>query len=334
MSAVEIVRAGVVESRHEVHIAVCDASGSLIAETGEASGPTFYRSAAKPLQALPLVEEGIADRYSLTPAELALCCASHEGEAEHVEGVRSILAKAGVDESLLTCGPHAPFSQRSADALARDGVEPQRIHNNCSGKHAGMLALAVGMGWEPVDYHLPDHPVQRRMQAEIERWTGLPRVTIATGIDGCGVVCFAVPLDVMATSFARFADAARSEEPVSRIVAAMTSHPFMVGGTGRTCTDVMEVGRGAVFVKLGAEGVYAGGVPERGLGFAIKVADGGRRAVEVALVHTLAELGVLASIQVEALAQHGRPDQTNTRGEVVGSIRPAISLSSPAAARA
>lgn len=326
MSAVEIVRAGVVESRHEVHIAVSEVSGTLVARLGDTAGLTYYRSAAKPLQALPLVEEGIADRYALSPAELALCCASHEGEAEHVEGVRSILAKAGADEGLLACGPQVPFSPRSAQALARAGDEPKRIHNNCSGKHAGMLALAVGMGWDPAGYHLPDHPVQRRMLAEIARWTRLSVGEIATGVDGCGVVCFAVPLDVMAASFARFAEQSRSDGGPSRIVSAMTAHPFMVGGTGRTCTDVMEVGEGAVFVKLGAEGVYAGGVPERGFGFAIKVADGGRRAVEVALVRTLGEMGAFSTAQVDALAKHGRPELINTRGEIVGLVRPDFSL--------
>ena len=314
------------ESRHRVHIAVCDERGSLVAELGDSKDITYYRSAAKPIQALPLAEEGIADRFGLTPAELALCCASHEGEPAHVAGARSILAKAGVEEALLRCGPHAPFSAESARALVLAGDEPRRIHNNCSGKHAGMLALAVGMGWDPVDYHRAEHPVQRRMQTEVARWSGVGPDEQATGVDGCGVVCFAVPLDAMAASFARFGAASRADGVTARIVGAMTAHPFMVGGTGRTCSDVMEVAGGSVFVKLGAEGVYGGGIPEVGLGFAIKVADGGRRAVEVALIRTLEELGALSAAQVDALAAHGRPDVLNTRGEVVGVVRPAFSL--------
>ena len=326
MSAVEVVRGSVVESRHRVQIAVCDEAGAVVASLGDTTSLTYYRSAAKPLQALPLVEEGIADRLGITPSEIALCCASHEGEAEHVEGARSILARAGVDESLLRCGPHMPFSQDAARALERAGEEAGRIHNNCSGKHVGMLAFAVAMGWDPDDYHLARHPVQERMLDEVARWSRIAAEEIVTGVDGCGVVCFAVPLDVMAASFGRFAAASTREKAVGRVVGAMTDHPFMVGGTGRTCTEVMEVAGDRVFVKLGAEGVYGGGLPERGLGFAIKVLDGGRRAVAVALIHTLEELEVLSSDEVEALARHGRPDVCNTRGEVVGEIRPAFSL--------
>jgi L-asparaginase II len=324
MSHVEVLRGGVVESRHRVSVAVCDASGRLVASIGEADGVTFYRSAAKPMQALPLVEEGVADRLGLTSDELALCCASHEGSPEHVSAARSILAKAGVNEELLRCGAHAPYSAKAARALYAGGGAPQRIHNNCSGKHAGMLALAVGKGWDPVDYHLVDHPVQERMLDEIARWSEVPRRDVAVAVDGCGVPCFAVTLERMATAFARFARAAAAGEAPAKIVRAMTGRPFMVGGEGRACTDVMARSGGRVFVKLGAEGVYGGGLPSEGLGFAIKVADGGRRAVEVALVRVLELLGALTSAEVAALARHGRPAVRNTRGEVVGEIRPAF----------
>ena len=326
MGVVEVVRGGVVESRHDVHVVVTDVEGSIVASTGDPTPLTYYRSAAKPIQALPLVEEGIADRFGLSGEELALCCGSHEGEPEHVAGARSILAKAGVPEDLLRCGAHLPFSADAARYVTQAGGVAERIHNNCSGKHAGMLALAVGMGWDPVDYHEAAHPVQQRMLSEVRRWTGLEAEDIPSGIDGCGVVCFAVPLNKMADSMARFADAARLGKPVGRVVAAMTKYPFMVGGTGRTCTDVMRRAGGRVFVKLGAEGVYAGGVPDRGLGFAIKVVDGGRRAVEVALVQTLTDLAVLSEDDACALAAHGNPEVRNTRDEVVGEVRSAFSL--------
>ncbi|NNL30249.1 MAG: asparaginase, partial [Gemmatimonadetes bacterium] len=266
MSDVEVVRGGVVESRHSVHVAVVNADGALVAALGDPSALTYYRSAAKPMQALPLVEEGIADRFGLTSEEVALCCASHEGEARHVEGALAILAKAGVDADLLRCGPHPPYSRQAAIELIRAGREPARVHNNCSGKHAGMIALAVGMGWDPLDYHLADHPVQRRMIEEVVRWSGLPEDRLPTGVDGCGVVCFAAPLRDMARSFATFTSDADEGGEAAKIVAAMTSHPFMVGGTGRTCTDVMDVAGDAVFVKLGAEGVYGGGLRGRGVG--------------------------------------------------------------------
>ena len=326
MSHVEVVRAGTVESRHRVHVAVRDAAGAPVASLGRSDRPTFYRSAAKPMQALPLVEEGVADRIGLTEAELALCCASHEGEPEHVEGARSILARAGAAEELLRCGPHAPYSSAAARTLAERGERPARIHNNCSGKHAGMIALALGMGWDPLACHRAGHPVQERMLDEVVRWTGLERSSIPVGVDGCGVVCFAAPLDAMARSFAAFTAAADRGEGSARVVDSMTRHPFMVGGTGRTCTDVMRIAGDRVFVKLGAEGVYGGGLRGRGVGFAIKVEDGGRRAVEVALVHVLASLGVLDAAEVAALERHGNPPVKNTLGEVVGEVRAAFEL--------
>lgn len=333
MSYVEVLRGTLVESRHAVHVVVADGDGVVVASTGDVDRPTYYRSAAKPFQALPLVEEGVVDRFGLTTAELALCCASHEGEPAHVAGARSILAKAGADETLLRCGPHAPFASGAARELARAGAEPERIHNNCSGKHAGMIVLALALGWDPVDYHRLAHPVQQRMLDEVARWSGLSRDAIPTGVDGCGVACFAVPLGVMAASFARFAVASASGEPARRVVDAMTGEPFMVGGTGRTCTEVMEVCEGDVFVKLGAEGVYGGGVPARGLGFAIKVEDGGRRAVEAALMRTLSEIGALSGEQRQALARHGHPEVRNTRDEIVGEVRASFALDHAVARR-
>jgi L-asparaginase II len=323
---VEVVRGGTVESRHTVHVAVQDARGRTLAAVGDPSVLTFHRSAAKPMQALPLVEEGVVERFGLTPSELALCCASHEGEPRHVDGARSILGKAGADEGLLRCGPHLPYSEAAAHALVEAGASPGRIHNNCSGKHAGMIALAVAMGWDPADYHRAEHPVQQRMAREVTRWSGLAAERIPTAVDGCGVVCFATPLDVMAGAFARYVAEADAGEPAATVVEAMTAHPFMVGGTGRTCTDVMELAGDRVFVKLGAEGVYGGGVRGLGIGFAIKVADGGRRAVEVALVRVLASLGVLDAAEVQSLSDHGNPVLRNTLGGVVGEVRAAFEL--------
>lgn len=323
---VEVVRGDIVESRHRVHVAVVTADGDIIASVGDIDQYTYYRSAAKPVQALPLVEERVVERLGLTVEELALCCASHEGEPEHVAGARSILEKAGADESMLSCGAHAPYSPEAAGVLAEAGEAPGRIHNNCSGKHAGMIALAVSMGWDPTDYHRAEHPVQCRMLEEVVRFSGIPVEGIPTGVDGCGVVCFAVPLRDMARSFGTFARAGDRGEAAGRVVDAMTTAPFMVGGTGRTCTEVMEVAGDRVFVKLGAEGVYGAGVRGRGWGVAIKVEDGGRRAVEVALIHTLHALGALTDEEARALRAHGHPDVRNTRDEIVGELRPAFDL--------
>lgn len=326
MGVIEVVRGTTVEARHRVHVAVVDAAGVLVASVGDPAMATGYRSAAKPFQALPLVEDGVMERFGLTLEELALCCASHEGEDAHVAGARSILAKAGLDESALRCGPHPPFSEASARALTLRGEEPGRIHNNCSGKHAGMLALAVAHGWDPEGYHLADHPVQRRMLQEVVRWTGVGAAGVETAVDGCGVVCFTVPLDAMAGSFARFAAAAHRGEAPGRIVEAMVTHPFMVGGTRRCCTEVMDRTGPRAFVKLGAEGAYGGGLPARGLGFAIKVTDGARRAVEVALIRVLEDLGALDGADVDALKYWRRTPVKNTLREVVGEVRAAFDL--------
>ena len=329
MNCVEVVRGGLVEARHPVHAVVTDAHGGIVASVGQAELRTFYRSAAKPLQALPLVEEGVADRFGFTDAELALCCASHESEPPHVEGARSILAKAGLDESVLRCGPHAPFAPAEAQALVIRGEKPRPIHNNCSGKHAGMAALAVAMGWDPADYHLREHPVQRRMLAEVVRWSGLSEDEIDVGVDGCGVTCFGLTLRDMAVSFARFAVAAGQGEPAQRIVHAMTGHPFMVAGTGRVCTEAMTEAAGRAFLKLGAEGLYCGGVPERGLGFAVKIEDGARRAVDAAVIRVLEGLGVLGADEVARLKHHANPPVHNTLGEVVGEVRAEFHLEVP-----
>ena len=229
MGVVEVVRGDLVEARHSLRVVVADHAGAVVASIGDVEEPTYYRSAAKPLQALPLAEEGVVDRFDLSQAELALCCGSHEGEAEHVAAVRSILHKAGLEESFLRCGAHLPFSAEATRVLLTGGGQAERVHNNCSGKHAGMLALAAALDWDPVDYHLPEHPVQRRMLDEIRRWTELGSEQIRTGIDECGVVCFAVPLRDIAASFARFAAAATPGEAVKRVVSAMTEHSFMVG---------------------------------------------------------------------------------------------------------
>lgn len=323
---IEVVRGGIVESRHLVHVAVCDSGGGLVASAGDPGTRVFYRSAAKPFQALPLVEEGVVERLGISSEEVAACCASHEGEPAHLEAARSVLRKAGLDEGALRCGADGPFSRVESQALARRGEGPRPIHNNCSGKHAGMIALAVAMGWDPEGYHEVEHPVQRRMLAEVARWSRVPEGEIGVAVDGCGVACFAVPLDAMAASFARFAQAAADGGAPARIVDAMTEHPFMVGGTGRACTEVMLRTGTRAFVKLGAEGVYGGGIPGAGLGFAIKVADGARRAVEVALVHVLGALGALDTADLQALERWVRPEVRNTRGEVVGEIRSELSL--------
>jgi L-asparaginase II len=323
---VRVTRGGAVESVHYVSVAVVDAEGALVAGVGDLEWPIFYRSAAKPLQALPLVEDRVMEKLGLTDEELALCCASHNAEPEHVRGAIAILAKAGVGPDALACGPHLPMRQQDAESLIAQGQRPTRIHNNCSGKHAGMLALAVANGWPTAGYHLPDHPVQQRMLREVSRWTGLGPERIDTAVDGCGIVCFAVPLGPMALSFARFARAADLGEGAARVVSAMVGHPHMVAGQGRLCTALMAQAGDRVFVKTGAEGVYCAGIRGSGIGVALKVMDGGKRASDLALLRVLELLGVLRPADLDALGEMATPPVRNTLGDLVGEVSAGFTL--------
>jgi len=328
--SVEVTRGGVPESRHRVHVAVVDAGGRLRASAGDPDLVTFFRSAAKPLQALPLVEDSAFDRYGLSPAELALCCGSHSGSAEHTAVAARILEKAAVTSDALACGPHPPFDDEARRKLEEARLEPGRLHNNCSGKHAGMMMLARAHGWDPAEYHRPEHPVQQRLLVEVARWTQMPVEAIALATDGCGVPCFALPLRQMALSFASFAAAVRAGEPSPTVVfEAMTAHPEMVAGEGRICTELMRQAGGRLFAKVGAEGVYCVGVPGAELGIALKVEDGAARAVAPAILGVLRELDLISEDDYGALHHHAYPELLNTRGEPVGQVRPAIALRAP-----
>jgi L-asparaginase II len=317
---VERRRGDTVESTHEVHAAIVDARGTLVARSGDPELVTFWRSAAKPFQALPLVTDGVVKAFGLAREELALACASHSSEPHQVELVRGFLAKIGCKESDLQCGPHTPLS----DAVARDyrvkGVTLTAVHSNCSGKHTGMLALARHHGWPTANYVVADHPVQLRCLAEVSKWTGVPEQRIGTGIDGCGVVCFAVPLQAMALSYTRLG--ARRDEGADAVLAAMLSHPELIAGEGRPCTTLMRTYAGRVMAKVGAEGVYSALLVKEGLGVALKIADGHTLAAALALGAILSELGL--GPPPEELA--ARPIR-NSRGRVVGDMRVNGSLS-------
>lgn len=324
---VEVWRGSLVESRHDVSVAVADGTGELRAWAGDPALVVFARSSIKPLQALPLVEDGIADRYGLTEEELALVCASHDGEPMHVALARSILRRIGMSEDALGCGPDRPMGVAAARALAESGEKPLRVHNNCSGKHAGMLALALGHGWPVAGYLRHDHPVQERMLDVVAHWSGLEAEDIGTAVDGCGVVTFALPLSGLARAFGRFAGSARRGGGAeARIVRAMTGHPAVVAGEGRLDTDIVRVTGGRVLAKVGAEGVFAAMIPGAELGVVLKVEDGAKRAAAPALIGVLRALGVLSGEEVGALAAHAEPDVVNTRGERVGALRAVVAL--------
>lgn len=329
----ELVRGGLTESVHRGAIVVCGPDGVRQKGLGHPAMPTFLRSAAKPLQALPLITTGAAEAFGLTPAELACCCGSLNGEDFQVDAVRSILDKAGLKPEHLACGIHRPSHRPTAEALAAAGEKPCEMHNNCAGKHAAMLALCVHLGFEVVDYTLPAHPVQRLVLEEVARWCAYPAEQIGIGIDGCGVPVFRLPLISLAGAYARLAAPEKSgfaEEKVAAaksLMAACLEHPEMIAGTDRLCTRVMQAAPGVVFAKTGAEGTYALALIKQGLGIGLQVEDGGMRALAPVVTELLHQMGVLDHDTLEgALKDLHQPEFKNHRGEVVAQLRPMFGI--------
>ena len=316
-----VTRGGGVESRHRVHAAVIDGDGALVARAREPNTVTMWRSCAKPFQVMPLLACGGLDEVGWGDDELALACASHGGEPEHVAIAESMLRDLGLEEGDLACGPHEPLSPRGARILRESGERPTRLHNNCSGKHAAMLARANVGGWPAEGYERDDHPVQRGALTEVARWTGVPEDGIIRAVDGCGVVVFGLPLDAMARAYARLASAvARGEEIPTRITRAIATRPFLFGGTERFDSLLVEETGGRVISKIGAEGVHSVVAFEQRVGFAVKVEDGATRAQYPAVLHLLQLLGALPERLSPRLAEYARPRIRNTRGEMVGEL--------------
>jgi L-asparaginase II len=335
---VEVRRGSIVESRHRGHVVAVDGRGRVHARLGEPETVTFLRSSSKPHQAVPLVLSGAADRFGFTPREIAVACGSHSGQDVHAETVAGMLRKIGLGEDALRCGVHEPFDQETARELRERGERPGILRNNCSGKHAGMLALALHLGADAGSYDHPENPVQQAILQTVAQFSGVRAEEIALGTDGCGVPVFGMPVRSMALMYARLvAPPADFDEPTraacARIVEAMVTHPEMVGGTReRFDTEVMRAAAGRVVSKVGAEGVYTAGILpcERwpgGLGLAFKIEDGeDRRARPTVAIEALRQLGVLNADALEALAPYARFPVRNHRGDFVGEIRPSFEL--------
>jgi L-asparaginase II len=321
---VEVLRSSLVESRHRGAVAVADADGATVLAIGDVTTPIFPRSAVKALQALPLVETGAADAFGFGDEELALACASHSGEPEHVAGVTRMLAKAGLDASALRCGAHWPMAQPAVAALARTG-EPTALHNNCSGKHSGFLCVACAKGIDHADYWRPQHPVQREVRAVLENLTGAALSDDRCAIDGCSVPTWAIPLQNLAHAFAKFGTgislSPERARAAARLRAACAQEPWYVAGTARFCTEIMQLFGARVFVKTGAEGVYCGALPEEGLGIAIKCDDGAGRASQAIMAAIIARFLPLGDAERVTLARLERPILRNWNGLEVGALR-------------
>ena len=288
----EIVRAGNVESVHEGTVVVADVSGKIIATSGNPETFAYFRSSAKPFQAIAVVESGAADRFGLTPAELALCCASHSAEASHQSQVLAMLKKLGLDDGALQCGIPLPIDESETALILSGQRERSPLQCDCSGKHSGMLASSLQLGY-PIDSYLePEHPLQQRIKAVIAEVCRVGPEDLKLATDGCSVPTFGVSIAAMATAFATLA--APDKAPtgcgrehavaLNRLREAMCAHPENVGGsTGRIDTDLMKLSNGAMVAKSGAEGLLCVGIPAHEIGIAIRVADGSHRAHAVAI---------------------------------------------------
>ncbi|OLE16790.1 MAG: hypothetical protein AUG20_00745, partial [Gemmatimonas sp. 13_1_20CM_3_60_15] len=282
---------------------------------------TYWRSCAKPFQVIPFLSSGGFDSLGWGDQQLAVSCASHGGEPEHVVIVQRMLQDLGLEEGDLACGPHDPSSQRGAKFVRESGGRPTRIHNNCSGKHSAMLALARNKGWPTRGYERRDHNVQRTILHEISLWTDVPCGKIVQAVDGCGVVVFGMTLERMARAYSRFAVAAeRGEEFPKRVIGAMSKNPFLVGGTDRFDTALIAETKGRVVSKVGAEGVHCALIPARGIGIALKVEDGAQRAQVPALLRLLQEMEELPDPLPPRLHEWMHKPVKNTRGECVGEV--------------
>jgi L-asparaginase II len=336
---VELQRGDMVESVHAGAFAVLDADGGVLLSVGDVERPVYPRSAVKMLQALPMVESGAPERLGLTDEELSLACASHNGEPEHVRTAASMLAKAGADGSVLECGAHWPYDDDAVRHMAAAGQAPVALHNNCSGKHSGFVCLACMMAGSADlrgfvrGYVKPDHPVMREVTAALEAATGtrLADGAAPRGTDGCSIPTYGVPLRALALAFARWGTGAGLREGQARAAArlrkAVAAAPFMVGGTGRFDTVVMERLRGRVYCKVGAEGVYCAALPQRGLGVAVKMDDGNNaRACEVVMASLIEALALLDDEERAFLRTLSVLTMRNWNGIEVGVLRAATPL--------
>jgi len=320
----EVTRGSIIESRHEGSYAVVGKGGALLASAGDIDRPVYPRSSIKAFQAMAVIENGAVDRFGFSLEEIALMCASHGGEPRHVAAALGMLAKCGLGPENYECGTHWPSFDAAAHDLARAGLDAGPVHNNCSGKHAGMLALALTLGADPRGYVRPEHPVQQAVAQVLGEVCDVDMAAVPRAVDGCSVPTWALPLRNLALGFSRLASGEGLNEArraaAHRIFEAVRAHPFMVAGTGRFCTALMQLVPRA-FVKTGAEGVYCASVPHAGLGVALKCDDGAGRAAEVAVAAVLAGLDVWTDAESAALTGLTRMPLYNRNQFQVGEVR-------------
>jgi L-asparaginase II len=326
----EQTRGSFVENRHRGAFVVIDASGTVIASAGDIDAAIFPRSAIKSMQALAMVGAGSIDRFALTDEELALACASHQGEEFHVSGVTAFLAHVGLTPAALECGAHAPTYAPARDALRASGARPTPLHNNCSGKHSGMLSVARALGVPTENYVERDHPVQVAVRRAIETVTGATLSEDRCGRDGCSIPTWAAPLRNFAQGFARMATGTGLPQDLAkaaqRIFDAATTHPHLVAGTDHIDTLVMRAFGGRVMQKGGAEGVQCGAIRDKGLGYALKIDDGNMQASQLAVANLLKRFADPDADQLAVLNRFARQTVLNVRKFEVGEMHPTALL--------
>lgn len=332
-----VIRGETTESIHRGHLYICDGDGQEIASLGAPETVTYFRSAAKAFQALPFITSGAAERFGFLEQEIALACASHSGEPIHTELAAKMLAKAGFTEADLKCGAHDPFNDAASREMIRHGEKPTQLHNNCSGKHAAMLAFAKHIGADPRTYDLPDNPIQKEILKVVSKFTDVPESDIKIGIDGCAAPNFALSVKAMALSYAKLilppADLdEETREACRRCISAMMAYPELIGGSERLDTKIMQALPGKIISKVGADGVYLAGVLpspkwKRGLGIAFKVEDGDDyRARPVVATEVLRQLGILDEKASEMLKDFAPLPVKNKRGDIVGRVEADFSI--------
>lgn len=325
---IELTRGGTLESRHAGAIAVADLHGRLLASAGDAQWPAFTRSTIKAFQALPFVQAGGPAHFGFSLQQVALLCASHSGEPQHVEQVQGMLESAGLQRRQLQCGCHAPIFTELGIAAPPGFVADER-HHNCSGKHSGFLAHCVQHGLPVESYLEPGHPLQQQIRSTLARAVRLPEEALRMGTDGCSAPNYAMPLASLALGFARLASGAQDAEfgeSFALLAEAMATHPELVSGTRRSDLAFMQAGRGDWLAKVGADGVQVLASRSRGQAFALKIIDGNMAALYAATVEVLEQLGWLDDAQREALEPWRARKLLSARGRVVGERLPVFSL--------
>ncbi len=330
----ETTRGGRVESIHYGVVAVVDTDGASIASAGDTDHVVFYRSSAKPFQAVPLVESGAADAFGFTPAELALCCASHVATERHQAAVAAMLEKLGLDDSALKCGAPLPSDREAAAKVLRGETPKSQLQCDCSGKHTGMLATCLHLGEPLDDYRDPQHPAQQRILQVMSEVLRTPEEDIPLGIDGCSLPTFGGSIRAFATSYAALAAPERvpagagreHAAALNRLREAMIAHPENVSGDGRDSTDLMAVAEGRIVAKGGAEGLFCFGLPEQGLGVAIRILDGSSRAHAGVAMAVLEQLDLVPGRVIEEFRRRHPAVIINHNGMEVGDVRSVVQL--------